>query len=196
MIKKTALALCAVATIVTAGTEPLKVGDAIPAINLMTPTGESFDLQAAVKKQPLVIIFYRGGWCPYCNRHLSDLQTIDPQLQELGYTIIAISPDIPAELAKSSEKNGLGYTLLSDSSMAAAKAFGLAFTVDDATLVKYEGYGIDLEAASGEKHHMLPVPAVFIAGTDGIIDFAHSDENYKKRLASAKVLAAAKAALE
>lgn len=179
----------------TAEIKPLKVGETIPSVGLKTADGKNFDLQAAAKEQPLVLIFYRGGWCPYCNRHLGALQEIDPQLRELGYRIIAVSPDQSAELAKSAEAGHLSYTLLSDSSVKAATAFGLVFTVDDGTLKKYEKYGIDLEAASGESHHMLPVPAVFIVGTDGVIDFVHADEDYKKRLAPDVLLAAAKAAL-
>ena len=113
----------------------------------------------------------------------------------MGYKIIAISPDRPEELIRSSENEKLGYTLLSDSSMKVAEKFGIAFTLDEATLVKYAKYNIDVEAASGESHHMLPIPAVYIVGTDGVIDFFHADENYKKRLSSADVLAAAKEAL-
>lgn len=175
--------------------KPLKIGEPVPAVALKTAEGKKFDLQAAAKEQPLIVIFYRGGWCPFCNRHLGALQGVEPQLRELGFRIIAISPDQPSELVKSAEEGHLSYTLLSDSRMAAAKAFGLAFTVDDATLEKYKDYNIDLEAASGESHHMLPVPSVFIVGTDGVIDFAHADPDYKKRLAPDVLLNAAHAAL-
>ena len=145
------------------------------------------------KAQPLVLIFYRGGWCPYCNVHLGQLQEIDPQLRAMGYRIVAVSPDRPEELAKSAEKEGLNYILLSDSKMAAAKAFGLAFTVDGPTLAKYTEYGIDLETASGEKHHMLPVPAVFLIGTDGVIDFVYANPDYKTRIDPEVLLTQAKA---
>jgi peroxiredoxin len=180
---------------VSAETKPLAVGQSIPDTKLETVEGEAFDLQTAAKEQPLVVIFYRGGWCPFCNRHLGQLQDAEPKLRELGYRIIAISPDRPSELAKSAEEGHLSYTLLSDSSMETAKAFGLAFTVDGATLEKYKGYGIDLEAASGEAHHMLPVPAVFLVGTNGVIEFVHANSDYKTRLAPEALLAAAKAVL-
>jgi peroxiredoxin len=184
------------AAFTSAEIKPLNIGEPIPAVTLKTANATSFDLQAAIAEQPAVVIFYRGGWCPYCNRHLSALQEIDPQLRELGYQIIAISPDQPSELVKSAEAGHLSYTLLSDSKVEAAKAFGLVFTVDNATIEKYKGYNIDLEAASGESHHMLPVPAVFIVGSDGIIDFAHADENYKKRMEPGVLLNAAEAARE
>ena len=189
------MAVLSAAIAATAGINPLKVGEPIPSVGLRTAAGNNFDLQAAAKEQPLVLIFYRGGWCPYCNAHLGQLQEVDPQLRELGYRIIAISPDQPSELAKSTEKGHLSYTLLSDSTVQAATAFGLVFTVDNGTLKKYEKYGIDLEAASGESHHMLPVPAVFIVGTDGVIDFAHANEDYKNRLAPDVLLDVARAAL-
>lgn len=175
------------------GLQLMMIGSKIPDLTLKTAAGESLNLRATAKEQPLVLIFYRGGWCPYCNAHLGQLQEIDPQLRELGYRIIAVSPDRPEELAKSTAKDELTYTLLSDSTMEAAQAFGLAFTVDEATLEKYAGYGIDLEAASGEKHHMLPVPAVFLVGKDGVIDFAYANPDYKTRIEPEVLLAKAKA---
>ena len=174
---------------------PLMIGQSIPDVALKTAEGKAFDLQAAAEEQPLVIIFYRGGWCPFCNAHLGQLQEAGPQLRALGYRIIAISPDRPEKLAESLEKTPLSYTLLSDSSMAAANAFGLAFEVDALMLEMLASYKIDIEAASGETHHLLPVPAVFIAGNDGIIDFSYANPDYKTRLAPEVLLAAAKAAL-
>ena len=190
--------LAIVATVLTAGameTKPLMIGQPIPETTLSTADGKSFDLKAAAMEQPLVVIFYRGGWCPFCNKHLGQLQEAAPKLKELGYSIVAISPDLPAKLQESLEKNELKYTLLSDSSMATTQAFGLAFEVEEPMLKKLGSYNIDIEAASGQKHHLLPVPSVFIVGTDGIIDFVYSNPDYKTRLAPEVLLAAAKAAL-
>lgn len=172
--------------------KPLMIGESIPDVSLNSVEGKVFDLRSAAREQPLVLIFYRGGWCPYCNAHLGQLQQIDPQLSELGYRIIAISPDRPEKLQTSLEKEGLSYTLLSDSSMAAAKAFGIAFEADAPMLEMLASYNIDIEEASGEKHHLLPVPSVFIVGSDGIIDFSYANPDYKKRLAPEVLLAAAK----
>ncbi len=105
--------------------------------------------------------------------------------------MLAVSADRPAKLHETQEKFAFHYRLLSDSKMQAASAFGIAFTVDDATLEMYKGYGLDLEDASGESHHVLPVPSVFIAGTDGIIRFAYSNPDYKERLAPDDVIKAA-----
>jgi len=172
--------------------QPLAVGDTIPSIFLEATEKQPFDLRSSAAEQPLVLIFYRGGWCPYCTEHLRDLQSVEPNLRGLGFRILAISPDRPEKLKETTEKDELTYTLLSDSSMVAAKAFGLAFEVDASTLEKYKGYGIDLEEASGENHHMLPVPAVFIVDTAGTIRFAHSNPDYKVRLSGEKLLEAAR----
>ena len=105
---------------------PLDAGGTMPAVTLQTADGEAFDLAAAVREQPAVLIFYRGGWCPYCTRHLMALQEVEPQVLEAGYRILAISPDRPEKLRETLAEQELGYTLLSDSDMTAAKAFGLA----------------------------------------------------------------------
>ena len=123
---------------------------------------------------------------------LGQLQKIETELLELGYRILAISPDLPENLKASVEKNSLGYVLLSDSKMEAAKAFGLAFRVDEKGYQRLSGFGIDLESASGEKHHLLPVPAVYLVGEDGIIQFQYVNPNYKVRLTPEVLLAAAK----
>ncbi len=172
---------------------PLLVGSKVPSLTLHTVENEPYDLMAAIAKKPTVLIFYRGSWCPYCNLHLNELKDVESELLGLGYQIIAISPDKPENLKKSAEKHEMKYQLLSDSKMEAAKAFGLAFKVDSPTLNKYEKYGIDLEDTSGEKHHLLPVPAVFLVNTDGIIQFQYVNPNYKVRLKKEIILAAAKA---
>jgi peroxiredoxin len=110
----------------------------------------------------------------------------------MGYQVLAISPDRPAELAKTLDKQELAYELLSDSDVSLARAFGLIFHVDDPTVEKYRGFGIDLEQASGRDHHMLPVPAVYIVDQAGVIRFAHWNPDYKTRLAPEDLLKAAR----
>ncbi len=170
---------------------PLSIGATVPSLTLQSVDGRAFDLDGAIKSQPTILIFYRGGWCPYCNRHLGQLQTIEPKLLDLGYRILAISPDRPAKLAESMDKHKLTYTLLSDHTMKASRSFGIAFRIDGSTFAKYKGYGIDLEEASGQKHHLLPVPSVFIVGTDGVIKFSYANPDYKVRLAPKDLLKAA-----
>lgn len=118
------------------------------------------------------------------------------ELIELGYRIVAISPDSPSSLAsgKRSESE-MRYTLLSDSKMKAAGAFGIAFRLDDESVARLAEYGIDIEASSGERHHLLPVPSIFASDEAGKIVFQHVDPNYRVRLAPEVLLAAAKAAV-
>lgn len=173
-------------------TNPLEKGAAVPQVTLHDVDGNPVDLAAKVKDNPAVLIFYRGSWCPYCNKHLSALIDIEGDLQTLGYELIAISPDKPEGLKEAIDKNELNYTLLSDSSAEAAKAFGLAFEVSTATRVLYKGYGIDLEKASGEDHHILPIPAVIVVDGEGIIQYVYSNPDYKVRLSPSEVLEAAR----
>lgn len=174
---------------------PIKEGSSLPSIHLTTPEGTPFDLNAFVKEQPVVLVFYRGGWCPYCNVHLKELMEVDPELRALGYQILAVSPDKPQKLAESMEKHEMTYRLLSDTAMQAAQALGVAFQVEDKTVDKYKEYGIDLEESSGEKHHLLPVPSVFIIGRDGIVQYTYHNPDYKTRLDAEELIKQAKAAL-
>lgn len=172
--------------------EPLKPGDKIPDVAVTTTAGKSLKLRAAVKQKPAVLIFYRGGWCPYCVTHLQALMEIEGDLTQAGYQLLAISPDLPEKLAETPQKEKLKYQLLSDSKVEAAKAFGLTFKVPDKLVKKYvEEYEIDIEAASGETHHLLPHPAVFVVDAEGKVLFAHVNPNYKQRLDPAKILEAA-----
>lgn len=124
-----------------------------------------------------------------------ELRKVEPQIGSMGYQIIAASPDRPERAKQTAERHRLTYQLLSDSKMTAATAFGIAFTLNEKRYREYLGLGADLEEASGEKHHLLPVPSVFILGTDGIIRFEYVNPNYKVRLAADVLMAAARAAL-
>jgi peroxiredoxin len=172
--------------------QPLKSGTAVPEIEgVSTPDGSSFDLKAATKGQTTVIVFYRGGWCPYCNTHLAELARVQPQLNAAGIKILALSPDSPATLSSYTVEKPLPYQLLADNRHAAAKAFGVAFAVDQGTQQRLKGYGIDLEKASGNPEAVLPVPAVFVVGPDGIIQYSHANADYKVRLSAEDLLKAA-----
>lgn len=171
--------------------KPLKLGATAPDASLKTLDGKDIKLKNALGGKPTVVIFYRGGWCPFCNAHLSELAKIEGDIRKQGYQIIAISPDLPAELAKMADKDHLTYKLFSDSTAEAMKKFGIAFRVDDATFTKYrDNFHIDLEKSSGQTHHILPVPSVFIVDKKGKITFVHSDADYKVRLKGADVLRA------
>jgi peroxiredoxin len=179
------------ATSALTASEPLAVGATIPDATVLDAKSEPVKLRDIVKTQPAVIVFYRGGWCPYCVTHLAALAKAEADIVAAGFQVLAISPDQPAKLAETPGREKLGYTLLSDSDMNAAKGFGITFEVPAETVSKYKNdYKIDLEAASGRTHHLLPHPAVFIVDTAGKIRFAHVNPDYKKRLTSDEILTA------
>ena len=121
---------------------------------------------------------------------------IEPKLLEMGYQILAVSADSPESLSQSKQKHEMGYVLLSDHSMKGAMSLGLAWQVNADNLKMFKEYGIDLEKASGEKHHILPVPAAYIVGTDGKISFAYVNPDYEVRVPATVLLEAARVALE
>jgi len=163
-------------------TLPLKVGEQVPELTLKTASGDEIALASLYKKQPLVLVFFRGGWCPICSRHTAELIKAYPEMKELGAEMVGISPDSVESSKANIDKNTIGFPILSDADVSAAKAFGLAFKVDDDTVTKYKGFGIDLEKASGQPHHVLPIPAVYILDKTGRIVFAHSNPDYRQRL--------------
>jgi peroxiredoxin len=175
---------------------PLLVGATAPDSPLRGMDGKPVTLKTALAGKPGVVIFYRGGWCPFCNAHLKEIKDAQAALTKLGYITLALTPDRPEELSKTSAKHTLPYALLSDSTAAAAQAFGVAYRVDAQTQKMLSGYGVDLKRSSGESGDWLPVPAVFLVGRDGTVKFVYANPDYKVRLKAPVLLAAAKAALE
>ncbi len=145
----------------------------------------------------MVLVFYRGGWCPYCNTHLGELKAAETELRARGYEVLFLSADRPeilhSSLKDDIEREAAGYTLLSDSGAAASRAFGVAFRVDAATVAKYKSFGLDLEQVAGNREHILPVPSVFVVDRGGVIRFAYYNADYTVRLSAEKLLAAAPA---
>ena len=172
---------------------PVLISSTIPDVSVKNTDGKNLNLRDLVKEQPTIFVFYRGGWCPYCNSHLADLKTIEEDLSKEGYKVYAISADRPELLKQAMAKNELTYTLLSDAPMTAAKAFGIAFKMDDKTVERYKSFDIDIEKDSGYDHHLLPAPAVFLVDQEGTIKFSYVNPNYKERIDGGILLAAAKA---
>ncbi len=199
----TILALCApasaalaasadaeMAAVDAASIQPLLVGSKIPAATLKNAGGESIDLAAAMDGKPTLLVFYRGGWCPICMRHLTEMQKDLAAFEEMGYRTLAISQDTPELIQKTIKKRGVKVELLSDGEMAAARAFGLAFRVDDETVSKYKGYGIDLVGLYGRAEPVMAVPAIFIVSPEGKIRFSYVNPDYRERLSSGLLKAA------
>ena len=163
---------------------PLLIGETIPTASLMDASGKKFDLNAAVAAKPTILIFYRGGWCPFCSKQLSGLQAIAPDLEKQGYQLIAVSTDKPEGLMQSASKEKLSYTLLSDADLNLSKQFGIAFKAP-------KGYWEMLHKTTGGMNTdlLLPVPSVFILDRKGAIRFEYINPDFKQRL-SAELLTA------
>jgi peroxiredoxin len=174
----------------------LKVGDSIPDVTLRSVDNQELKLRTLVAEKPTVLIFFRGGWCPFCNAQLSSLLGIEQELNKEGVQLIAIGMDQPSKLRETMQHDKLDYLLLSDSDATAVKAFGIAYKVDDVTLARMKSFNVDLNSATGNSDHILPHPSVFVVSTSGIIRFVHADTNFKVRLAASKVLEAAKLATQ
>lgn len=162
---------------------PLLIGEKAPGIVLSDANGKPDSLFIIFSKKPTVLIFYRGGWCPYCNVHLAELKGIAEEVVKLGYQIIAISPDSPENLNSSIDKHKLNYRLLSDSDMTGAQGFGVAYSVPEASKERLRN------SSGGLNPGLLPVPSVFILNQHGEIVFEYINPDYKKRLKGSFLLA-------
>ena len=175
---------------------PLLIGQQAPSMTLFTSDGAPFKLREKLAEKPTILLFYRGGWCPFCNAHLSQIQEIEDDLTEMGYQLLAISPDTPSALQKTSKDKELEYELISDYQLKATTGFGLAFHIPNDYSDKIASIGGKTARLAGDDKSTLPVPAVFIFDTDGMIQFQYANPNYKVRIQPELLLAAARVALE
>ena len=171
--------------------QPLKVGEIPVIFTVRKADGAEVRVKPNELTKPIVLSFFRGGWCPYCNRHLAEMRKAEASLKEMGFDVWFMSIDKPELLYESLKEPNIGYTLFSDAELEATKAFGIGFVVDDATNEKYLGYGINLTEASGLDHHVLPAPSTFILGEGGRVHFQYTNPDYTVRLDPELLLAAA-----
>lgn len=166
---------------------PLLIGETIPNATLQNSEGNNFELNTLVSKKPTVLVFYRGGWCPYCNMQLSGLVDIEKDILVLGYQIIAISPDDYQNLQSTESKDSINYTLLSDPDAKFIQQLGIGFKTP--TMLK--GF-IATKGQKGETSKIMPVPTVMILDEKGKILFEYINPNYKERISSEMLLAVLK----
>ena len=160
----------------------LPVGAKAPLFKAIDKDGKRYDLATGLRKGPVVLIFYRGQWCPYCNRHLRSLQDSLGMIFAKGATVVAISPEKPQFLLKTAEKTGAQFSLLFDEGFAIANAYDVTFTPDDSQLRVYnEKLGADLLHSQSDESERLPIPATFIIDRNGTIVWRHFDPDYRKR---------------
>ena len=165
---------------------PLLIGEKIPSLTLQSADGATVTLSELFAKKRTVLVFYRGGWCPYCNAQLAALGQAEKELLELGYQLVAVSPDAPQNLKATDGKEKLNYLLLSDSAGDLSKAVGIAFQAPE----NYKG--IITKGSEGINTSFLPVPSLFIVNTTAEIEFEFINPNFKNRISNSLLLAVAK----
>lgn len=159
----------------------VKAGDRAPSIVLRNARGELIDVGALLTKAPVIVAFYRGGWCPYCNLELRAFQQILPAIKAAGASLVAISPEKPDDTLSTAEKNALTFEVLSDVGQKVGRAFGLVYQFTDELKSAYGGFGLNIPEKNGADEWALPISATYLIGRDGIIIYAYTDPDYRDR---------------
>lgn len=165
-----------------------KVGDEFPAVTLSDQNGQPFDIGAATARGPLVVTFYRGGWCPYCNLELRAYQHLLHEIDDLGARFVAVSPEKPDNSLSTSEKNDLTFKVLSDPEGALSAPLGIRYALSNPVKAYLQERGIDIASHNGSGGWSLVIPATYVLARGGQIAFAHVDPDYRKRLEPRSVL--------
>jgi peroxiredoxin len=172
------------------GQSALTAGDMLPNATLTNQNGEAVEIHALLSDGPLVLNFYRGGWCPYCNFELKAYQDLLPQFQAKGAQLVGVTPEKPDNSLSTREKNALSFPILTDAQNGFAKALGIAFNMPDDLVKLYSGFGLDLPNFNEGTGWALPIPATFVADGSGKILLADVDQDYTRRLEPTDALAA------
>lgn len=168
----------------------LNINNEAPDFTAKDQYGKEVNLKEKLKAGPVVLVFYRGQWCPYCNRYLKRLEDSMSLVSNKGASLISVTPETTEGIEKTIEKTKVTYPILYDEGLSIMKSYDVAFKVDDKTVEKYKGYGIDFAKANGDSNGPnLPVPAVYVINKEGKIIFRHFDKDYTKRVSVADILA-------
>lgn len=169
----------------------LKVGEKAPLFSAKDNNGKLIDLKKILKEhQSVVLFFYRGQWCPFCSKHIKNLQDSLQVLTAKGAYVIGVSPESAASIDKTVAKTKASFSIISDRDYSVMKAYQVNYVMEPGLADKYKKGGLDVAMANGQVDYVLPVPATYIIGQDGKIKFAYFDKDYKKR-PSVKLLEAA-----
>ena len=166
------------------------VGDKAPSFTLKDPDGNVVSSDELLKKGPLVVSFYRGVWCPYCNMELQALEAAKPEFDKLGASLVAISPQTPPNSRKSVRQNKLSFPILSDEKGKVGAAFGLRFNLPGYLVELYKSLKNDLPSFNDDPSWTLPMPARYLIGQDGTILYADVNPDYTQRPEPEDVIAA------
>jgi len=169
----------------------LKVGDKAIDGELVDSAGKKVKLSQLWHEGPLVVIWYRGGWCPVCQKHLSGIQEALPAIKAAGGKIVAVTPELPESSKLTAKEGGLDFPVLTDKGNELGKKYGVVFKLDPDTAKKYQEW-INLEKRNGDASMELPVPVAYIINREGVITFAFVNANYGERVKPADVVQALK----
>ncbi|MFN8289662.1 MAG: peroxiredoxin-like family protein [Chitinophagaceae bacterium] len=168
--------------------EGLFISSKAPDFRARDQDGNEVRLKDLLKKGKVVLVFYRGYWCPYCNKELSRLQDSLPFITDKGATLVAVSPEKAEGIAKTTEQTKAGYPILHDEGLKIMKAYDVAFEVPENTITRYKNAGIDVEKNNGDNGRYLPVPAVYIIDKESTIRYRFFEPDYKKRPSVKEIL--------
>ncbi|MGF6597386.1 peroxiredoxin [Paraburkholderia sp. GAS448] len=159
----------------------VKAGDHAPEFRLTDQDGNGVSSAELLARGPLIVSFYRGVWCPYCNIELRALNEVLPEIQALGASLVAISPQVASNSRKSVRDNHLNFPVLNDSRNETAAAFGLRFNLPDYLIELYKKLKNDLPAFNGDPSWTLPIPARYVIGQDGVVLYSEVNPDYTHR---------------
>jgi len=169
----------------------LKNGVIAPEFTAKDNSGKTLDLNTLLKSHKAVVLFfYRGQWCPYCNKHIQQLQDSLQLLTAKGVYVVGVTPETGENINKTIDKTHASFSIIQDKGYKIMKAYDVNYTVDDVLNAKLKSYGVDLEKNNGNTDHVLPVPATYVIDRSGKIIFVHFDKDYTKRASVSSILAA------
>jgi len=168
--------------------EGLFIGSKAPDFKAKDQDGNDIRLKDLLKKGKVVLVFYRGYWCPYCNRELSRLTDSLSQIQEKGATVVAVSPEKPEHIKQTVEKTKAAYPVIYDDGLKIMRGYDVEYELEETTLARYRSSGLDIEKNNGTNGKYLPVPAVYIIDKESNVTYRFFDADYKKRPSIAEIL--------
>ena len=178
------------ATVTLKAQEPMALlaGSKAPIIDALDYQQKAFSLDKSLATGPVVVVFYRGEWCSYCNKHMSQLEESISEFKKLGASVVAITPEQPKFVKKTEKKTNASFRIISDHEHKIMDAWGVSFKLDDETYERYKGWWIKIDKASGNNDRILPVPATYIVGKSGLIEAVHFNTDYTERMPVSEML--------
>ncbi len=166
----------------------LLVGDKAPEFSVKAQNGTTIVLADLLKKGSVVLFFYRGSWCPYCNRQMAELQDSIQFIVGKGAAVVGVTPETDSSMTQIIDKSHASFPLIHDEKYSIMNSYGVSFKMDTVVFSKYKGYDLKLQKSNGNTDYILPVPATYVIGSDGLIKFVYFNTDYRKRVTVAELI--------